>query len=1310
MSKLYIAKNDVAYVAGLWNTGYDHLYLVYDPDDNPDNNNEFIIRAGPTADFPAGLGTNLWTLGILEIESNFKISESEDNFSLFQDSEDRFYTELDLHGLQAQNVWAYMQGHANKIAEQEYTYSLDIIEGSSFYNPIVSNGLNSNSVIGSIVTQTLGLPAMSSYYLPAGTETNVNYAGVNTALVSADSGGYTINGLTYRLGTGGDDTIAVASSYDDYVLDGGDGEDTLTGSDGGDILWGGDGEDTLTGGLGSDTLHGNAGEDILDGGSSSDIADYSTAAAGVNVDLSSGIASDDGDGSSDTLIGIEDIRGSAFNDTLTGAIGDNGFYGSTGSDVIDGIDTSNYDFVDYSSLGAGIVVTVGAAGKTVVKGPSGAQGTDTLINIDMIKGTDFNDHFIITDRLAGFAGRDVRGGKGNDRYTFDVTTMSDGGSMAIQDSELIGLDNIDIIGFNPGTMTMRFSLSNNNSAPNDNVLNIYFAEYDESTNTVGRQFNITIDESDVLNGYGVDTVKISNQTYRTDSIIRYAETQTNDFFEYSDIGEIYNYSSTSWQGTTNGAAGGALPTMSGGQITGVRVSPLLGHIYVPYAYGEENLHPWVILSAFGGGGAASISMQTFVKDIVFHSGISMSDVRLTTSGSLNDASLVLTIDSIGESFTIPYFESGRPLSGIGVYGTDMHSFVSSSSAANLTANGGGSYSGAYDSSASLPTFPGSFEVTYYLETIAFASGGSINAQGSLTFTGTGEGDGLYGLNTRADTLLGMAGADGIYGFGGNDTLHGGEGADYLYGGDGNDTYFWNIGDGDDAIYESSGSDTLEFGAEIEVNDVRLFREGNDLYIYIGSEMVRLHYGMYSDTDPNDTTYDVETLRFADDTEINLQADVLTFTGTSASENVMGTRNADILKGMAEADSLNSYAGNDILSGGTGADYLYGGDGDDTYFWNIGDGNDSIYESSGLDTLEFGENIDVDDVRLFRLGHDLYLYIEDEMVRLHYGLYSDTDPNDTTYDVEKILFADNTEIDLQLDILTFTGTSDSEYVYGTSNQDILKGMAAGDGLYGYAGDDVLYGGEGDDYLNGGDNDDTYVWNIGDGNDSIYELSGSDILEFGMGIEFTDVRLFREGHDLQVYIEDEMVRIHYGLYSDTDPNDTTYDVEKILFADDTEIDLKIDVLTFTGTSNSEYVYGTRNADILKGLDHSDILYGNDGNDRLYGGAGADVLYGQGGADQFVFEAASAYSDIDTAYDFSTGDGDALNLVDLLSLYDPLTDAITDFVEITSGSYNSEVSVDRDGLGSAYSFTQIATLNGVTGLTDEAALVASGNLIVT
>lgn len=159
--------------------------------------------------------------------------------------------------------------------------------------------------------------------------------------------------------------------------------------------------------------------------------------------------------------------------------------------------------------------------------------------------------------------------------------------------------------------------------------------------------------------------------------------------------------------------------------------------------------------------------------------------------------------------------------------------------------------------------------------------------------------------------------------------------------------------------------------------------------------------------------------------------------------------------------------------------------------------------------------------------------------------------------------------------------------------------------------------------------------------------------------------------------------------------------------------------TGSSYNDMLTGSTAANTILGGAGNDVLYGGSGNDTLNGGDGNDVLYGEAGldamtgglnADTFVFQAASAYSNIDAVSDFNTAQGDALNIANLLSEYDYLTEAITDFVLMQTSGSNTTVSVDRDGIGTTYGFTQIATLTGVTGLTDEAVLVANGNLIVT
>ena len=116
-----------------------------------------------------------------------------------------------------------------------------------------------------------------------------------------------------------------------------------------DTLQGDSADNILAGGLGDDTLMGRAGHDTLDGGLASlpnitdpdaqgggnDTADYSADIAGVTVNLASGTAVD-GWGSDDTLISIENVIGSAHNDSLTGDASENRIEGGGGSDAVSG--------------------------------------------------------------------------------------------------------------------------------------------------------------------------------------------------------------------------------------------------------------------------------------------------------------------------------------------------------------------------------------------------------------------------------------------------------------------------------------------------------------------------------------------------------------------------------------------------------------------------------------------------------------------------------------------------------------------------------------------------------------------------------------------------------------------------------------------------------------------------------------------------------------------------------------------------------------------------------------------------------------
>ena len=113
-------------------------------------------------------------------------------------------------------------------------------------------------------------------------------------------------------------------------------------------------------------------------------------------------------------------------------------------------------------------------------------------------------------------------------------------------------------------------------------------------------------------------------------------------------------------------------------------------------------------------------------------------------------------------------------------------------------------------------------------------------------------------------------------------------------------------------------------------------------------------------------------------------------------------------------------------------------------------------------------------------------------------------------------------------------------------------------------------------------------------------------------------------------------------------------------------------------------------------------------LNGGDGLDTLTGNVSEDHFVFEAATAFNDVDIVENFSTAQNDALDISDILSGYDPMADTLTDFVQITTNGSDSELRVDASGSANFGAGSLIATITGVTGLTDEDLLETNGNLI--
>jgi Ca2+-binding RTX toxin-like protein len=209
----------------------------------------------------------------------------------------------------------------------------------------------------------------------------------------------------------------------------GEGNDVLFGTDGSDTLEGFGGNDTLNGFAGHDVLIGGAGNDWLDGGAGRDRATYTAATGAITVDLAAGTVTGDASVGSDTLRGVEIVRGSDHADTFTaigfgqaGAlnVGSEGtfnqFEGGGGNDTITG---NGSTAVTYRSATGAVTVDLrdgfatgdaSVGNDIIVGGVSNASGSAFG---DTLRGNDLSNLFV------GNAGDDfINGRGGNDRAVY----------------------------------------------------------------------------------------------------------------------------------------------------------------------------------------------------------------------------------------------------------------------------------------------------------------------------------------------------------------------------------------------------------------------------------------------------------------------------------------------------------------------------------------------------------------------------------------------------------------------------------------------------------------------------------------------------------------------------------------------------------------------------------------------------------------------------------------------------------------------------------------------------------------------------
>ena len=194
----------------------------------------------------------------------------------------------------------------------------------------------------------------------------------------------------------GDDSIKGKGGDDS--LKGSGGDDTIYGDGGDDVLIGGTGDDTIYGGEGDDELTPGSGDNTLDGGEGDDDIVIYLGALGANVELSMDRArvqhaepesgnplsfDDDVDSGVgiDSLMNIENVKGTHGDDTISGDENANLLKGLDGADTINGL------------AGDDTILPNRPAGVDAMGMPEAntADTGDTLDGLDVVDGGDEGD-------------------------------------------------------------------------------------------------------------------------------------------------------------------------------------------------------------------------------------------------------------------------------------------------------------------------------------------------------------------------------------------------------------------------------------------------------------------------------------------------------------------------------------------------------------------------------------------------------------------------------------------------------------------------------------------------------------------------------------------------------------------------------------------------------------------------------------------------------------------------------------------------------------------------------------------------------
>ncbi|WP_162551262.1 calcium-binding protein [Paenibacillus tepidiphilus] len=290
----------------------------------------------------------------------------------------------------------------------------------------------------------------------------------------------------------------------------------------------------------------------------------------------------------------------------------------------------------------------------------------------------------------------------------------------------------------------------------------------------------------------------------------------------------------------------------------------------------------------------------------------------------------------------------------------------------------------------------------------------------------------------------------------------------------------------DNLFNNKARNSLSFGEGITPENVLIVRRGNDLVLITSAEGEVAVSDWYSGNALEKVEFSNGTVWSASEVEANVKQEIR---GTEEVNEIMGSDNDEIIFGLGADDIIYGNGGADIIDGGGNEDVIYGGAGNDKLrngAYLFGDQGEDY-----LEAVEDGSSLhggDGEDILMGKSSNDsIWGDAGEDFIDAGAGddnLYGDTG-NDTIYG------QDGNDL--------LTGGEGNDYLYGGKGNDSISGGDGNDIIFGEAGDDILAGGKGSDIINSGKGINTFIYNLGDGKDTLIvgHILDSGLLQYNWG---------------------------------------------------------------------------------------------------------------------------------------------------------------------------------------------------------------------